>query len=156
LIFADQGSTFVTMIRAVYSEAAPTPVGAYPHAVVANGFVFCSGQGSRDPETGELVGVVRDAEGRVLGHDVRAQTEACLANVERVLAAAGSGLDRLVELQVFMRDPADFAAMNEVYARHFPVRGPARTTIGVADLPLGNQIEIRAVALAPAPDDEEA
>jgi reactive intermediate/imine deaminase len=144
------------MIRRVHSEAAPAPVGAYPHAVVANGFVFCSGQGARDPETRELAGLVRDDEGRVVDHDIRVQTEACLANLRRVLETAGSSFDELVELQVFMRDLADFPAMNEVYGRHFPEHGPARTTIGVADLPMGNHIEIRAVALASALDEEEA
>lgn len=130
------------MLHRVHAEASPKPLAAYPHAVVANGFVFCSGQGARDPETG-----------RVAGGDIRVQTAACLANVRGVLESAGSSFDRLVELQVYLCDMADFAAMNEVYDEHFGEGGPARTTIGVAALPAGNRIEIRAVALAPAHDE---
>jgi enamine deaminase RidA (YjgF/YER057c/UK114 family) len=80
---------------------------------------------------------------------MRVAAEACLRNVQRVVEAAGSSLEQLVELNVYLRDMADFEAMNEVYGRWFPEGGPARTTIGVAGLPGGNFIEIRAVALAP-------
>jgi 2-iminobutanoate/2-iminopropanoate deaminase len=134
------------MLHRVHDEASPAPLARYPHAVVANGFVFCSGQGARDPSTGEL------ADGR----DIRAQTEACLSNVRRVLEAAGSSFEHLVELQVYLCDMSEFAAMNEVYDAHFRDSGPARTTIGVAALPAGNRIEMRAVALAPAHDGGEA
>jgi len=139
-------------IRRVHARGAPAPLGAYPHATVARGLVHCSGQGSRDPATGEVAGLVRDASGAVVGCDMAVAAEACLANLRRVLEAAGSGVDRLVEVNVYLRDMGDFAAMNEVYGRWFGASGPARTTIGVADLPGGNFIEIRAVALAPDED----
>jgi reactive intermediate/imine deaminase len=139
-------------IRRVRADGAPAPLGAYPHATVARGLVHCSGQGSRDPATGEVAGLARDASGDVVGHDIRVGAEACLQNVRRVVEAAGSGLDRLVELNVYLCDMADFDGLNEVYARWFPEGGPARTTLGVAALPGGNFIEIRAVALAPDED----
>jgi 2-aminomuconate deaminase len=135
-------------IRRVRADDAPAPLGAYPHATVARGLVHCSGQGSRDPRTGEVAGLARDASGAVVGHDIAVGAEACLRNVERVLEAAGSGLDRLVALEVYLCDMRDFDGLNEVYRRWFPQGGPARTTIGVASLPAGNFIEIRAVALA--------
>ena len=127
---------------------APDPVGPYAHAVRAAGLVFCSGQGARDPSTGKEAGVTTDGDGRVRAHDIRVQTEAALRNIAGVLDAAGTSWDRLVELTVYLKDMGDFAAMNEVYARRFPHGGPARTTIGVADLPADNFVEIRAVALS--------
>ena len=139
-------------IRRVHARAAPAPLGAYPHATVADGLVRCSGQGSRDPVTGRLVGVEQDAAGTVTGYDMAVAAEACLANVRRVLEAAGSSLASLVELNVYLLDMDDFEAMNEVYARWFPDGGPARTTVAVAGLPAGNVIEVRALALAPDDD----
>ena len=133
----------------VSAPGAPAPLGPYPHAVVARGLVFCSGQGARDPESGVVAGLQLAADGRVIGHDARVMTEACLDNVERVLAGAGATLADVVELQVFLVDMDDFAAMNEVYARRFAGGGPARTTVGVASLPAGNYVEMRAVAVAP-------
>jgi reactive intermediate/imine deaminase len=138
----------------VHAAGAPDPLGPYPHALIAGGIVLCSGQGARDPATGEVAGLERDGEGRVTGHDIRVQTEACLANLRRVLDAAGSGFERLLEVNVYLRDMGDFAGMNEVYAQHFPDGGPVRTTIGVAGLPGENFIEIRAVALGPSSEEE--
>ena len=139
----------------VHAAGAPDPLGPYPHALIARGLVHCSGQGARDPASGEVAGLVRDEQGRVTGHDIRVQTAACLANLRRVLDAAGSGFERLVELNVYLCEMDDFAAMNEVYAAHFPDGGPVRTTIGVAGLPGGNFIEIRAVALGPDSEHRE-
>ena len=132
----------------IHSDGAPSPLGAYAHAVRAGGFVFCAGQGARDPETGREAGVVLDAAGEVVEYDIAVQTRAALRNLRGVLEAAGTNWERLVEVNVFLKDMDDFAAMNDVYAREFPNGGPARTTIGVADLPGDNFVEIRAVALA--------
>ena len=129
-------------------DDAPEPLGAYAHAVRAGGFVFCSGQGARDPETGREVGVALAPDGSVERFDARAQTEQCFRNLARVLAAAGSGLDRLVEVTVFLVDMSDFETMNDVFAAQFPQGGPARTTVAVAALPGRNVVELRAVALA--------
>ena len=132
----------------IQSPDAPSPLGAYAHAVRAAGLVFCSGQGARDPATGKEAGVELDEDGRVVRYDIGVQTQAALANLRRVLEASGTSWERLVEINVFLKDMNDFAAMNEVYTREFPDGGPARTTVGVADLPGDNFVEIRAVAAA--------
>lgn len=121
--------------RIVETEQAPRPVGPYSQAVSSGGFVFVSGQAALDPATGELI-----------GGDVRAQTERVLENISAVLEAAGSGLERVVKVNVFLADMDDFAAMNEVYGRFFGAAPPARTTVAVARLPLGAIVEIEAVA----------
>lgn len=112
-------------------------VGPYSHAVVAGGLVLLSGQTPLDPATGRLV-----------DGDIGAQTRQCLANLGAVLGAAGLGFDDVLECHVFLVDMGDFAAMNAVYAEHFTAPYPARTTIGVAALPLGAGVEIRMVAAA--------
>jgi 2-aminomuconate deaminase len=129
------------------SPDAPSPLGAYAHAVRAAGLVFCSGQGSRDPATGREAGLASNDAGQVVGYDVPVQTRASLRNLAAVLTAAGTSWDRLVELTVYLKHMDNFEAMNEVYTGHFPEGGPARTTIGVADLPADNCVEIRAIAV---------
>ena len=119
------------------SERAPQPVGPYSQAVRVGDTLWLAGQVGLDPESGALV------EG-----GVAAQTERALANLGAVLEAAGMGLGDVVEVQVFLADLGDFAAMNAVYADAFPPPAPARTTVGVSALPLGAAVEIRAVAVA--------
>ena len=129
------------MATEVRTSRAPAPVGPYSQAVSCQGFVFVSGQVPLDPESNALV------EG-----DIEAQTERALDNLAAVLAAAGSALDRVVRTTVYVVDLGLFARVNAVYARRF--RGvplPARSTLQVAALPLGAQIEIDAVALGGLP-----
>lgn len=121
----------------VVSDKLPAPKGPYSPAVKAGGFVFVSGQGPIDPGTGE-----------VLRGDIKAQTELVLNNVRAILAAAGSSLGQVVKTNVYLDQIADFAAMNEVYATFFTSNPPARTTIEVANLPLGIGVEIDVIALA--------
>jgi 2-iminobutanoate/2-iminopropanoate deaminase len=99
--------------------------------------VYTAGQVALDPTTGQID-----------GQTIEEQTDRTLRNLAAVLAAAGSGMDRVLKVTVFMTDLGKFAAMNEVYARHFPSDPPARSAIQVAALPLGAQVEIEAVALA--------
>ena len=120
----------------IATPAAPAAIGPYSQAVKAGGWVFCSGQIPLDPATGEVVGT-----------DVAAQTEQVLANLRAVLEAAGSGFDRVVKTTVYLTDMAEFAAVNEVYARHLGASAPARATVAVAALPKGVRVEIDAVAL---------
>lgn len=127
---------------------APAPSGRYVHALRAGGFIFCAGQGSKDPATGREVGLKLDDVGQVVGHDVAAQLRGCFRNLTSVLAAAGASLSDVVEVNVFLKDMSDFDRMNEVFAEHFPEDPPVRTTVGVADLPGHNFIEIRATAVA--------
>lgn len=119
------------------SHAAPgaAAVGPYSHAVESDPFVFLSGQTPLDPATGRL------EEG-----PVETQVRRCFANLGAVLGAAGLDFDDVVKVNVFLTDMGDFAAMNAVYAEQFDRPFPARTTIGVASLPLGAQVEIEMVA----------
>jgi 2-iminobutanoate/2-iminopropanoate deaminase len=122
--------------RAILTPAAPAPVGPYSQAVVAGGFVFASGQIPLDPATGKLV-----------AGEIEAQTERVLDNLRAVLEAAGSSFDRVVRASVYLVDLAVFPRMNAVYARYFRSDPkPARSTVQVAALPLGAQVEIDVVA----------
>ena len=122
---------------AIATGQAPKAIGPYSQAIRANGFVFVSGQGGVDPATQQLV-----------SGGVKEQTERVMKNLDAILRAAGSGLDKVVRCGVFLKDMNDFAAMNEVYARFFPSTPPARTTVEAARLPKDCLVEIDAVALA--------
>ena len=117
------------------SDRIGPPVGPFSHAVRGGESIYLSGQVGHDPATGRL------AEG-----GVAAQTEQALRNLAAVLEAAGRTLDDVVRVGVYLADMGDFAAMNEVYARTFEPPYPARTTIGVAALPLGAAVEIDCIA----------
>jgi 2-iminobutanoate/2-iminopropanoate deaminase len=123
------------MARKALSAANAAAVGPYSHGIEAGDFVYLSGQTPLDPATSRLV------EG-----GIAAQTEQCFQNLFGVLAAGGLAPEDVVKVNVFLTDMGDFAAMNEVYARQFEKPYPARTTIGVAALPLGATIEIEMIA----------
>lgn len=118
---------------------APRAIGPYSQAILVEQggarTLYCSGQIPLDPATGELV-----------TGDIAAQTERVLANLGAVLAAAGMGFGDVVKTTVFLADLADFAKMNELYARRFPGAAPARSTVQVAALPRGARVEIEVVA----------
>ena len=124
------------MKEAIATERGPKAIGPYSQAIKANGFVFVSGQVPLDPRTQQLV------EG-----DVARQTERVLENLKGIVEAAGSTLDRAVKTTVFLKDMADFAAMNEVYGRYFLSQPPARATVEVARLPRDVRVEIDLIAL---------
>jgi 2-iminobutanoate/2-iminopropanoate deaminase len=130
-----RGSRLRKEIKADHAVA----VGPYSHAVEVDGHIYLSGQTPLDPATGHLV-----------AGDVAAQAEQCFRNLFAVLAAAGLDSDHVVKVNVFLTDMNDFAAMNEVYRRQFNKPFPARTTIGVAALPLNAGIEIEMIARRPA------
>lgn len=123
------------MTRTAISAPDAVAVGPYSHGVIGDGHVFLSGQTPIDPATGTLV------EG-----SVEAQTRQCLANLGSVLAAGGLGFADVMKCNVYLIDMADFPAMNTAYAEHFEEPYPARTTIGVAALPLGARVEIEMIA----------
>ena len=125
------------MREVIATHNAPQAIGPYSQAIRANGFIFVSGQIPLNPATQQIV------EG-----GVAEQTEQVLANLEAILKAAGSGLDKVVRTSVFLKDMNDFAAMNDVYERFFPQRPPARSTVEVARLPKDVRVEIDAIALA--------
>jgi 2-iminobutanoate/2-iminopropanoate deaminase len=123
----------------VSADGAPAAIGAYSHAVISNGLLFCSGQIPLDPATGELIdGSVGD------------QTRRCLDNLKAVSAAAGTELADAVRLTVYAADLAgDWAEINDAYASYFGDGPPARVAIGVAALPKGARVEIDAVVALP-------
>jgi len=121
---------------AITTTKAPAAVGPYSQAVRIGGLVFTAGQIPLDPATGTMV-----------SKSIEAQTRQVLSNVSAVLEAAGSGLDRLVKMTVFMTDLGQFAEMNAVYAEFFPDAPPARSAVEVSALPLGAMIEMEAVAV---------
>jgi 2-iminobutanoate/2-iminopropanoate deaminase len=121
----------------VHTSGAPAAVGPYSQAIKANGFVFTAGQVGLDPATGKLV-----------PGDVVDQARRALLNIKAILEQAGSSLDKVVKVTVFLADINDFKRVNEVYATFFTGAPPARSAFQVAALPLGALIEIEAVALA--------
>jgi len=121
--------------KIVATENAPGAIGPYSQAVESGGMLFCSGQIPIDPATGEFV------EG-----GVSEQTRQVLHNLDAVLKAGGSGLERVVKTTVFLADMNDFSAMNEVYAEFFSANKPARATVQAARLPRDARVEIECIA----------
>jgi|SRR5450755_3746037 2-iminobutanoate/2-iminopropanoate deaminase len=121
----------------IASQQAPQAIGPYSQAIRAAGLVFTSGQVAIDPSTQQ-----------VISGDVSAQTEQVLKNVAAILQASGSSLEKVLRCTVFLKNMSDFAAMNEVYGRHFKQAPPARSTVEVARLPKDVLVEIDAIALA--------
>lgn len=120
----------------IATDKAPGAVGPYSQAVRTDQLIFTAGQIPLDPATGKLVeGSIED------------QTRRVLENVKAVLEAAGTSMDRIVKMTVFMTDFSDFQRMNAVYAEFFTDAPPARSAVQVAALPLGVAVEIEAVAL---------
>jgi len=124
--------------QAVSSEQAPAALGPYSQAIVAGGFVFCSGTAGIDPVTG------------VAADGIEAQTEQALRNLAAVLEAAGASMADLVKTTIFYADVDDFARLNEVYARHMPDPPPARSAPANVRLPHGLLVSIEAIAAVPA------
>jgi len=124
------------MKKEVKTDKAPQAIGPYSQGIVANGFIFCSGQIPIVPQTGQLsTGSIED------------QTRQVLKNVSAVLEAAGTSLDNVVKATVFLQDMNDFAAMNKVYAEFFKTPFPARAAVQVARLPRDVKVEIEVIAI---------
>jgi 2-iminobutanoate/2-iminopropanoate deaminase len=126
------------MRQAVSTDSAPAALGPYSQAIIANGFVFCSGTAGIDPATGAV------AEG------IEAQAEQALRNLDAILAAAGASLATLVKTTIFYQNVDDFAAINAIYARYMPEPPPARSAPANVNLPRGLLISIDAIAVLPA------
>jgi 2-iminobutanoate/2-iminopropanoate deaminase len=121
----------------IQTDKAPQAIGPYAQAIKANGFVYTAGQIPIDPKTNGFV------EG-----GIAAQTRQVLENLKAVLEAAGSSLDQVIKATVFLKNIADFASVNEIYAEYLGNAKPARSTVAVAELPRGALVEIDLVALA--------
>ncbi len=125
------------MKRVIATTEAPAAVGPYSQAIAVGNLLFCAGQIPLDPATNEIVGA-----------DVTAQAERVCQNIAGVLKANGMTFANVVKTTVFLTDLAQFAAMNAVYAKYFTEPFPARSTIQVAGLPRGAQVEIEVTAAA--------
>ncbi len=124
------------MKKEIKTEKAPKAIGPYSQAIMANGFVFASGQISIDPSSGELnTGSIEE------------QTHLVLSNLKAVLEAAGSSLDKTVKCTVFLQDLNDYSEMNKVYGEFFKAPYPARAAVQVVRLPKDVKVEIEAIAV---------
>ncbi len=123
------------MKEIIHSEFAPKAIGPYSQAVAHGGLVYCSGQIGLDPASMDFVGPT-----------VEAQAEQVMKNLGHVLAAAGSGFDKVIKCTIFLEDMADFAAVNAIYGRFFPENPPARETVAVRTLPKNGKVEIGCIA----------
>ena len=121
-------------MHVIATSAAPAAIGPYAQAIVADGWLFTSGQ------------IPLDAAGQLVGSDIASQTEQVFANLTAVLAAAGTSLAQVVKSTVFVQDLNDFAQLNAVYERRFGNHKPARSTVQVARLPRDVLVEIEVVA----------
>lgn len=121
-------------MKYVHTDKAPQAVGPYSQAIVANGFVYCSGQIGLTPD-GQLV------EG------LEQQTRQIMSNLQAVLEEAGSSLEHVVKTTIFITNINDFVKVNEIYGEYFSVHKPARATVEVSSLPKGAVIEIEAIAI---------
>ena len=127
-------------IGIAHTDNAPRAIGPYSQATTHGDLVFTAGQVALDPVTMEVV-----------PGGVTEQTEQVFKNLKAVLESAGSGFDRVLKTSVFLVDMADFAAMNEVYAKYFGTHRPARSTVAVSGLPRGVRVEIDCVAVSGTP-----
>jgi 2-iminobutanoate/2-iminopropanoate deaminase len=120
--------------KTIHTDGAPKAVGPYAQAVVVDGWLFSSGQVHLDPG------------GTLVDADIGTQTRQALENLKAVLAEAGAGFGDVVKATVFLRDMADFKAMNAVYAEYFTGDLPARSCVAVAGLPVDARVEIEVIA----------
>lgn len=122
-------------VDVVLTKEAAQPVGPYSQAIVANGWIYTSGQIPTGPD------------GKIIGNDIETQTEQVIKNLKAVLGAAGAGLEDVVKATVFIKNLGDFARFNAVYAKHFGSHKPARSTAEVSRLALDSLVEIEVIAV---------
>jgi 2-iminobutanoate/2-iminopropanoate deaminase len=122
-------------MKPVHTASAPAAIGPYSQAVQVGNLLFCSGQIALDPKTMQIVGA-----------NAAEQAEQVMKNLTAVLAAGGAGLGQVARTTIFLASMSDFAAVNEVYGRHFGNHKPARATVAVKELPKGGLVEIDCIA----------
>ncbi|SKC79153.1 RidA family protein [Ohtaekwangia koreensis] len=131
----------------LYSDKAPEPVGAYPHAKKVGNLLFLSGVGPRKKGSKEIPGVTLDAEGNIAAYNIEEQCHAVFENVRLILEASGSRWENLVDITVFLTNMKDdFATFNKIYATYFKANQPCRTTVEVNALPTPIAIELKCIA----------
>lgn len=123
-------------LNLISTKNAPGAVGPYSQAVKTGNMIFTSGQLHINPENGELI-----------KGDIQEQTKQCLENVKAILTEGGASLEDVVKVTIFMTDISKFSLVNAVYGEYFSNHKPARSCVGVKELPLGGEIEIEAVAV---------
>lgn len=122
-------------MKVIQTQKAPVAVGPYSQAIEVNGLIFTSGQLPIIPESGELI-----------NDDIKKATARSLENIKEILQEAGSSLDKVVKVNIFLKDMNDFSSVNEVYSKYFTTNKPARSCVEVSKLPKDGIIEIEAVA----------
>ncbi|MFR9281023.1 MAG: RidA family protein [Peptoniphilus lacrimalis] len=122
-------------MKVIQTQKAPAAVGPYSQAIEVNGLIFTSGQLPIIPESGELI-----------NDDIKKATARSLENIKEILQVAGSSLDKVVKVNIFLKDMNDFSSVNEVYSKYFTTNKPARSCVEVSKLPKDGIIEIEAVA----------
>lgn len=122
-------------MKVIQTQKAPAAVGPYSQAIEVNGLIFTSGQLPIIPESGELI-----------NDDIKKATARSLENIKEILQEAGSSLDKVVKVNIFLKDMNEFSSVNEVYSKYFTTNKPARSCVEVSKLPKDGIIEIEAVA----------
>lgn len=132
----------------VNTDSAPKPVGAYPHARKVGDLLYLSGVGPRQPGTNEIPGgPIHDQQGNPLNYDIKAQTQAVVDNISRILEEAGSSIDKVLDVTSFLVDmDRDFQGYNEVWAETLGKVGPTRTTLAIRALPTPIAVEMKVIA----------
>lgn len=131
-------------MKKVYTDKAPKPIGPYSQAIIGGRYVFCSGQLGINPNLPE------DPQFNRIPYTVMEQTRQILENFKAILEAAGTSLERVIKVTVYLGDERDFKEMNEVYSRYFEKTKPSRTTVIVDRLPVWNaKVEIDIIAVLP-------
>ena len=132
----------------VNTDAAPKPVGAYPHARRVGDLLYLSGVGPRQPGTNAIPGgPIHDGDGKTLNYDIKAQTQAVIDNISRILEEAGSSIDNVLDVTSFLIDmDRDFKGYNEVWAETLGKVGPTRTTLAIRALPTPIAVEMKVIA----------
>ena len=124
------------MKKVILTKNAPAPIGPYSQAIMAGNLLFCSGQIAIDPATNQ-----------VFTGDVKTQTEMVMKNISAVLQEAGLGFQNVVKTTIFLTNMADFQVVNEVYGKYFSELPPSRSTVAVAALPKGVNVEVEVTAI---------
>jgi 2-aminomuconate deaminase len=131
----------------IVSQGSPEPMGAYPHARRFGDLLFLSGMGPRVKGSKDIPGVTLNEHGDIIDHDIAIQTRSVIANIKRILEDAGSKLEHVIDVQVFLTHmKRDFPIFNQVYAETFAAIGPTRTTVEVKSLPSPIAVELKVIA----------
>ena len=132
----------------IFSDKAPDPVGAYPHARKVGNLLFLSGVGPRKRGSKDIPGVTLDNSGNIVSYDIATQCHSVFENVKNILEASGSGWENLVDVTVFLTNMKnDFATFNNIYGEYFIENKPCRTTVEVSALPTPIAIELKCIAV---------